>query len=252
MNLLLDLGNTRIKWMADAGDTPEPAVEAQLWADNIADVLVQAWQPLPRPRRVLAAAVVDAPREQAVAAAVLARFGLPVQWVRTPAHACGVSNAYAQPQNLGIDRFLAMITAFSARRAPCVVAGCGTALTLDALTADGQHLGGLIAPGPPLMQRAVIDASAKVQAGVPGTILDVATNTADALVSGCWQAAAALIERFTARMHDALGGTPNLLLSGGDAQSMLDLLDTPAELFAHGVLRGLAVWAAAHPDQPRT
>ena len=77
----------------------------------------------------------------------------------------------------------------------------------------------------------------------PGDIVELADNTADAVASGCWQAAAALIERFTARMAPRLGATPTLILGGGDAARLAPLLSLPARLSQDGVLRGLAVWA---------
>jgi len=100
----------------------------------------------------------------------------------------------------------------------------GTALTLDALAADGRHLGGLIAPGPRLMQQSLLGATAQVRPAQAGTIVEAADNTADAVASGCWLAAAALIERFAARMAPALGGAPALRLGGGDAEALLPLL----------------------------
>ena len=247
MNLLLDLGNTRIKWMctgidARAGET----VEARAWDSDLAAALTQVWQGMPTPRRVVAASVVDAQREQILDALVSARFGVAVQWLRTPAAAGGVRNAYAEPWRLGVDRFLSMLAAFTDGKAPSITVSCGTALTLDALTADGRHLGGLIAPGPPLMQQAVLGATAQVSAGASGRVVDVADNTADALASGCWHAADALIERFAARMRNALGGAPCLLLDGGDAERMLGLLQSPAQWYPHAVLRGLAAWADEH------
>jgi len=148
------------------------------------------------------------------------------------------------------NRFLAMVAAYADGYAPCVVAGAGTALTLDALTADGQHLGGLIAPGPQLMQRSLLDATARVRPERPGAVLELADNTADAVASGCWQAAAALIERFATRMAPTLGGLPTLILGGGDAAELQPLLTLPVQMTRDGVLRGLAVWANTQTVTP--
>lgn len=246
MNLLLDLGNTRIKWTL-AGSSVESAGSACVWGDDMEGTLGHAWRASATPARVLAASVVDAAREAVVAAAVRSRFGQAVQWVRTPAAGCGVRNAYAAPATLGVDRFLAMVAALDMGCAPCVLAGGGTALTLDALAADGRHLGGLIAPGPRLMQQSVLDATVRVQADAGARIVEAADNTGDALVSGCWQAAAALVERFAARMAGTLGGAPRLLLGGGDAEALAALLERPSELLPDAVLRGLSVWARTHP-----
>lgn len=244
--LLLDLGNTRLKWALQAppdGWLARGAVDWQA-ADPMA-ALASAWAGLPRPTRVLAASVVDAARETLVAAATQQLFACAPHWLRTPAQACGVRNAYAEPQLLGVDRFLAMVAAYADGCAPCVLAGVGTALTLDALAADGQHLGGLIAPGPLLMQQSLRGATAQVRPERPGAIVELADNTADAVASGCWHAAAALVERFAMHAAVRLGATPQLVLGGGDADSLLPLLSLPARLGPDGVLRGLAVWADA-------
>ena len=242
--LLLDLGNTRLKWALhrDGGWRANGAVA---WDDDVAGTLADAWSSQPRPEAVFGASVVDAPREVLVAACVADAFGREPRWLRTPAEACGVRNAYAEPQKLGVDRFLAMVAARADGLAPCVLAGAGTALTLDALAADGRHLGGLIAPGPRLMQQSLLGATAQVRPAHAGTIVEAADNTADAVASGCWLAAAALVERFAARMAPALGGAPALRLGGGDAEALLPLLTVPALLAHDSVLHGLAAWAAA-------
>ena len=245
MRLLLDLGNTRLKWALQAEPDGWLARGAVDWQEDLATTLTSAWTGLPRPEQVIAASVVDAAREARVAAIAERLFACTPTWLRTPAHACGVRNAYAEPQRLGVDRFLAMVAAHADGRAPCVLAGVGTALTLDALAADGRHLGGLIAPGPRLMQQSLLDATARVRPERPGEIVELADNTADAVASGCWQAAAALVERFATRSAVRLGAMPALILGGGDAAPLLPLLSLPAGLSQDGVLRGLAVWANA-------
>lgn len=245
MRLLLDLGNTRLKWVLQAQTEGWLARGAVDWRKDTSDVLAAAWAGLPPPARILAASVVDTARETQVATVAERLFARVPDWLRTPASACGVRNAYAEPQRLGVDRFLAMVAAHAHGHAPCVLASVGTALTLDALAVDGQHLGGLIAPGPQLMRQSLLGATAQVRPERPGQILDLADNTADAVASGCWQAAAALIERFALRAAPRLGVAPELILGGGDAQSLLPLLSLPVRLEQDGVLLGLGVWANA-------
>ncbi|MEI7037892.1 type III pantothenate kinase [Fulvimonas yonginensis] len=246
MRLLLDLGNTRLKWALEEGGR-WLAQGAVAWSEDLA-LLGPAWQALAQPAVVLGASVVDAAREQAVAAQVRARFGREVGWLRTPAAACGIRSAYPEPGRLGVDRFLAMVAAHAAGAGDCVLVGVGTALTLDALTASGQHLGGLIAPGPRLMQQALLGATAQVRPRNDGVLVDAADNTSDAVVSGCWQAAAALVERFVARMAPRLGDRPQVRLDGGDAAALAPLLGVPVQVVEHGVLHGLAVWAQTQSD----
>lgn len=244
MKLLLDLGNTRLKWAWQTEPAGWLARGAVSWSgEGMAEALASAWASLPRPDRVIAASVVDSVREAQVTAAIGQLHDRAPEWLRTPAQACGVHNAYAEPQRLGVDRFLAMVAAHADKRSPCVLAGVGTALTLDALAGDGRHLGGLIAPGPQLMRQSLLGATAQIRPDRPGEIRELADNTADAVVSGCWQAAAALIERFVTRVTPRLGEAPTLILGGGDAPALLPLLSLPARLSEDSVLRGLAIWA---------
>jgi len=248
MRLLLDLGNTRLKWALQSSPGQWHGQGAVAWHDDVAATLARDWIDMPMPTFVAAASVVSAEREALLTEAVLRRFGLKPEWLRTPAHACGVANAYAEPGRLGVDRFLAMVAAHAEGFGPCVLAGLGTALTLDALTAEGRHLGGLIAPGPPLMQQSLLQATAQVRMDHPGEILELADNTTDAVISGCWQAAVALVERFATRMAPRLGGQPRLILGGGDAETLQRLLSQPAQLSHDSVLHGLAVWADTQPS----
>lgn len=245
MRLLLDLGNTRLKWaLRDGAQWREQGAVA--WNDDVVLALHEAWRNLPAPRDVFGASVVDGARETQIAAVVSTCFDRSTTWLRTPAEACGVRNAYPEPGRLGVDRFLGMVAARAEGLAPCVLAGVGTALTLDALAADGRHLGGLIAPGPQLMQQSLLGATTRVLVDRPGRVLDAADNTPDAVASGCWQAAAALVERFVAHMSESLGGAPQLILGGGDAESLAPLIAHPVRLSQDSVLRGLSVWSDAH------
>lgn len=246
MKLLLDLGNSRIKWALQLQPHGWLARGALDWQDAIAGQLESAWAALPAPESVIAASVVDEQRETLLTTISTRIFQQTPVWVRTPASACGVVSAYAEPHKLGVDRFLAMVAALANGQAPCVVAGVGTALTLDALAADGRHVGGLIAPGPTLMQQSLGSATAQVRPQRPGAIVDWADNTADAVVSGCWHASAALVERFVARVTPSLGTSPGLIMGGGDAERLMALLSLPSQLHQNAVLSGLAVWADAH------
>ena len=252
MKLLLDLGNTRLKWALQGGPAAWLAHGALDWQQDISVELAEAWADVPRPDVIVAASVVDGARESRLAGITQQIFAGTPHWLRTPASACGVRNAYAEPHRLGVDRFLAMVAAHATQRAPCVLVSAGTALALDALAANGQHLGGLIAPGVRLMQQSLLDSTALVRPQRPGDIMEVADNTADAVTSGCWQAAAALVERFHARMQPRLGATPTLILDGGDAQQLASMLSVPAVLVRDGVLRGLVLWADTHLSLPPT
>lgn len=244
MKLLLDLGNTRLKWALQGQSQQWLARGAVDWAD-VDRVLAAAWKGLPLPLSVIAASVVDEPRQLQVTAVTERLFKLVPRWLDTPPEGCGVRNVYPEPRRLGVDRFLAMVAAHAEGHAPCVLAGVGTALTLDALAADGRHLGGLIAPGPRMMRDALLGGTARIGPQSDGAIVELADNTADAVTSGCWHAAAALVERFATHNAARLGGAPTLLVGGGDAALLMPMLSLPAQAAPDGVLRGLAVWSGA-------
>ena len=253
MKLLLDMGNTRLKWALQQGPSSAWLAHGSVdWQGDTLAGLADAWADLPLPAAVIAASVVGSEREAQLAAISQGLWQREPHWLRTPASACGVRNAYAEPQRLGVDRFLAMVAAHADGHGACVLASAGTALTLDAMTADGRHLGGLIAPGVQLMQQSLLQATARVRPERPGELLELADNTADAVSSGCWQAAVALVERFARRMAQKLEATPTLILAGGDAQQLATMLSLPAQLSHDSVLRGLALWARAHMPGPST
>jgi len=238
MKLLVDIGNTRLKWaLWDGKDLRFGAAEAH------ADFSAAAWQESPAVDSVWVASVASAALNERVDAAVRRRFGRAARFVQTRAHACGVHNAYPQPERLGVDRFLALVAAHAQAREPTIVVSCGTALTLDALAADGTHLGGLIAASPDLALAALRGGTANLGAAAAGRIVEFADNTADAMESGTWLAAAALAERFVERTAKRLGSAAALVLTGGGAARLSDLLPTPHRIDAELVLRGLAALA---------
>lgn len=244
MRLLLDLGNTRLKWAVLRGDEwmADGAVD---WLQDLAAPLA-AWHALPRPDLVVAASVAAHERQQRVVEHLRAMGWPDPLWMQTPAFACDVRNAYAEPQRLGVDRFLTMVDARARESCAAVLIGVGTALTLDALDENGLHLGGLIAPGPLLMQRSLLAATAQVRPQGAGEITLLADSTADAVRSGCWGACAGLAERFLRQHAHLLGGAPRVLLNGGDAAPLQPLLEFSSTVVDNAVLRGLAVWAAAN------
>lgn len=241
-DLLVDLGNSRLKWAcSDANGLHSGAPLDH--AAPLAEQLEAAWRALPAPRRVLVSSVARAELEHELRHALAARFAVAAEFVHSTATLCGVTVAYAQPQKFGIDRLLALVALRALQSAPTVLASVGTALTLDALAADGRHLGGLIAPSPALAQKALLGATARVTASEVASLTEIAGDTEDAVRSGCWLGAVALIERFHARAATALAATPQLVLAGGDGRLLQQWLSVPARYEADLVLRGLAVYA---------
>jgi len=240
MKALFDLGNTRVKWALFDGMELRPG-GALPHGGNVD--FVSLLKDIPDVAEIWAASVAAPGLDAALSEAAQSRWGAPARFVRSTAQACGVRNAYAQPQRLGVDRWLALIATHAHGAVPAVIASCGTALTLDALAADGTHLGGLIAPSPDVMRAALVGNTARLGDLDGAAVVEIADNTADAVASGTWLAAAALVERFVAQAARRLGASPALILSGGGAGRLGGLLAVPHRIDAELVLRGLAHYA---------
>lgn len=244
---LFDLGNSRLK--AARLERGEPVdVSAFDWDRPDFTVALRAalgrW---PRPAQVWAASVASADRADAVRAALTAFAADRVEWLRTPRSACGLSHRYAKPERMGIDRFLAMLAARRRTAGGCVVIGCGTALTLDAVTAGGDHAEGLIALSPQRMLEALHAATAIADRNPDAFAAGDGDDTAAALQAGCWASAGALVEWFVARRRQGVGAG-QVWLHGGWAARLAEWLardGLPVQILDHAVLRGLAVWAEA-------
>lgn len=238
---LFDLGNTRLKCAPLTADgKPGPVAALGHDAAGFIDALRAH---LPAHGESACLASVASPALTAAVVQVLSERFRRISLVRTQAAFAGVRVAYAAPAKLGVDRFLALVAAHARGRGPCLIAGVGTALTLDLLDADGRHHGGRIAPSPQLMREALHRAAAQLPA-TGGDYVEFASDTEDALTSGCEGAAIALIERSLRSATQTLGARPRLLIHGGGADALLHALPD-AEISPTLVLEGVAAWARA-------
>jgi len=243
MKLLIDIGNTRLKAALWDGSGLH-FIGAALHAGEIVNVDFDAlWKGVRAVSAVFVASVARPAVEDRLAASIEAHFRTQPVFCHSPAVACGVRNAYAEPARLGVDRFLGLVALHAERRGPCVLAGCGTALTLDALDADGTHLGGLISASPGLALDALTGNTARLAAPQAARIVEMADNTGDAMESGVWLAAAALVERFVDRAAARFGAAPALVLTGGGAARLSGLIEPAHRVDAEIVLRGIAIYA---------
>jgi type III pantothenate kinase len=242
---LFDLGNSRLKCapMDAAGGIGAVVAVAH---DGVA-FETQAFEALPATiGRAWLASVASAPLREALHAALRAR-GAVLHEARTLARCGGVAIAYDTPAQLGVDRFLALLAAH-VRGGDRLVVGVGTALTIDLLDAGGRHHGGRIAPSPALMRDSLHRRAAQLPA-TGGTYAPLATQTDDALASGCIGAAVALVEASLSDAQGSLDGAAvSVLLHGGGASELAPFFGA-AERAPDLVLEGLARWARADPGR---
>ncbi len=132
---------------------------------------------------------------------------------------CGVRNSYANPEQMGVDRWLAMIAAHHHFPGGVAVVDAGTAVTVDYVDQQGVHLGGYILPGLSMMlaslerDTARVSAAGQIEAGAePGSSTAACVNGG---LAWLWQGMAARLEADCRRM-----GLARTVVSGGDAAQL--------------------------------
>ena len=243
MLLLIDAGNTRIKWaLAEAGSQPGHWIASGAVTHAELNHLPASWQERRITRAIVANVAGSKLRDQL-------QLMIPAQaidWFVSRAELDGMRNAYRKPAQLGCDRFAAALGARALEpEKRLIVATCGTATTIDALCADSVFLGGMILPGLGLMAASLARNTAQLPqvsaaAALPSGFAD---NTDDAILSGCLAAQAGAIERAFAQHGAAL-----CVLSGGAAPFIAPQLKVPYRLVDNIVLIGLH--STVHPDTP--
>jgi type III pantothenate kinase len=164
-------------------------------------------------------------------------------WLHAEAQRCGVTNHYERPEQLGPDRWAALIAARTVHTGPCLVVNAGTATTVDMLTGNGVFLGGSILPGVELMRFVLHEHTGRLPIE-DGGYRDAPRNTVDAIETGCRHAQAGAVERMYRVFRD-LELNPLCIVSGGAGRLLVDQLSMPRRYIENLVLDGLAHIALA-------
>ena len=247
--LLVDVGNTRIKW-ANLRGGRQGRMQAAAH-ENSGLELRAVVRDAPRDvNRIVVVSVVDESLTRVLDAAAHRRFGIAPEYITSTRRAFGVTNSYRDTWRLGADRWVSAIGAHAmAGGRTAVIANVGTALTIDAVTAGGRHRGGAIAPGPRTMVDSLLSGThgirRRAQGGRVVSRSLFATDTASALAAGSVFAAAAFVDRALLEAQRQLRGRPLLILTGGGAPELKRYLTSPVRMVPDLVLRGLAVFAGA-------
>ena len=242
--LALDVGNTRLKWSL----YEQPRKGARLLAhgvqflEHIETLAEGDWSRLAAPTRALGCIVAgDAVKRRVEEQLEL--WDQPIQWVVPSAQEGGVTNGYDHPARLGADRWVAMIGARQrlldrGQRKPCVVVMVGTAVTVEAIDADGRFLGGIILPGHGIMLRALESGTAGLH--VPtGDVRPFPINTSDALTSGGTFAIAGAVQRMADHLAQHCGQAPACIMTGGAGWKMAPSMNLSFELVESLIFDGL-------------
>ncbi|MDP9141192.1 MAG: type III pantothenate kinase [Pseudomonadota bacterium] len=231
--LLLDIGNSRLKWAtARATEIDETGTIAHV-GDPAAAITAL---PVAQANAIWVAHVTGAVHEEQLGATLHQRYGYRPNYARAATHWRELRNAYAEPERLGVDRWLVMIAAWAKHRGAACIVDAGTALTIDNIDAVGQHLGGIIAAGLDTQQRAVLGhtrfATRDMAAAYDGGL---GMNTEACVRQGAMLACLGAIDRGA----QLAGPGAQLWLTGGDAGHLLPHLGGSWQHRPNLVLEGL-------------
>lgn len=238
--ILIDLGNTRIKWTRQQAGQLEKIHAIVHINTHIESLLIAAWQPLNTPNRIYLACVgADSIKQQIIHVSNQLWPNISLQEITTQKYAQGVCNAYPAYTKLGVDRWLAMLGAYHDYKAPVCIVSCGSALTLDIVDEQGQHLGGMIMPGLNLMQQALTQGAANLSIKSGHYPQGLANDTQSAIYNGNVSAIKGFIMQGLAEYKKPM----QLILTGGDANFLAESLKLEAIIDAKLVFKGLALIA---------
>lgn len=250
--LLVDVGNTRIKWALLEGQRLGRSQAAVHSAWGPASYARRLFAQRTHPLRVWVSSVAGLEVNRALEKAAR-RARVPATFVKVPRAGGGVRVGYIEPWRLGVDRFVAAVGAHELFPGmPLCVVGVGTAMTIDLIAAKGRHRGGAIIPAPALMVTTLFARTHGIHRRAQGgssrggrsarTRL-FARSTRAGVVQGARYAAAALIDRAVEEGRTLLGRSPLVVLTGGEAAAVRPLLRSSCVGVPDLVLRGLAVLA---------
>lgn len=240
MDILVDIGNTRIKW-AIMNDSevmaPKSLVHSQAEFEKS---LASEWASIGNAPVQLAVSCVSAEQiNQSVKHIAKSLWpSITIYEAESTATGPGVNNGYKNPAQLGVDRWLGLLAARQMTRQAVCVVDCGTALTIDLMNEQGEHIGGVICPGLTMMRESLCAGTS----ALPYDDLDYPIGLSDAtlpgIYSGTFLAAAGLIEQIVSRQ----ARRPHILMTGGDAAKLASYLGYQSSLVPDLVLKGLGIF----------
>ncbi len=224
MILLIDVGNTRIKWRYLEKDEFFGGGQ-QIHQGNLTQELMETlWGELASPESVWVVNVAGTKIAAQISRWATSRWKLEAHFVSSSKHQCNVTNGYNEPERLGADRWMALIGAGRIVQGACCVADCGTAVTVDCMNQNHEHIGGLIIPGLMMMPKCVSDNTAQVTF-TQGESALFGRDTSTCLLSGALHSIIGTLQRVAGLMEKRFSSHPTCIITGGDAPLLLPWLD---------------------------
>jgi type III pantothenate kinase len=238
MILAIDAGNSRVKWgWHDGQDWTSIATVSLIDFAASSDHVNPFSVTHEDPERIIISNVAGEGAHQLLVNWT-SIFDVEPLWLRAETERCGVRNLYERPEQLGPDRWAALIAARALHHGSALVVNAGTATTVDMLSADGRFLGGAILPGVELMRFVLHEHTGRLPLDT-GNYRDAPRKTSDAIETGCRHAQAGAVERLYRVLRD-LELNPLCIVAGGAGRALVDQLAMPRRYVENLVLDGLA------------
>lgn len=249
LQLEFDAGNTRIKWRLRRQEGGQGwhtlASDALMAPEKIPSAFLRMREqfnelPLQDIDRVLVASVRGPSFQEALSSFLFEKLALSSEFVVVSSEGVPLRHCYEDDTRLGVDRWLAMLAAYTRCRESCVVIDCGTTITVDMVDAKGVHLGGYIVPGLQMMRGMLSNRSRALAAPeLPFDQVTPGRDTASAIHHGILAMVSSFVHHLPATLPPELKA-PRWYLTGGDAPVLLRYLEQqPVELVPDLVLDGL-------------
>jgi len=242
MNLLLDIGNSRLKWAVEQHGKLSSGRALSNSYESLEINLDKQWSSLQRPESVLISNVAGPFIQDRLDQWLEQQWGLTSISIESAKTAFGVTSGYNDPKTLGTDRWACLVATRQSFTLPACIIGCGTAITADVLDGSGVHRGGAIIPGLRLMEQALVENTSDIHQNESGIGLNLGRTTADCISYGTLLAASGMIVEIVRTVGDNYASPPMLILTGGDAQRVAKVLDKPYQIVPDLVLQGITAW----------
>jgi len=234
MILTVDIGNSRIKWAQWQAEVIVARGVAAYQTDKIRSAFDQLFLAVEQPSQVFAVCVAGEAARKALSDWVRRHWQLDVQYLKTEKQYQGIVNAYQEPERHGADRWAAVIAASQSfpDTAVCVISA-GTAITFDLVDNTGRHLGGYILPSYVTMHAALLGDTANVASTLNARFdlnnnKNIPDNTDDAVNAGLHKLLQAGIRELCRFAQESLGGSMQIIITGGFAKTILGYPNMPA------------------------
>lgn len=246
MILLIDIGNTSIKWGALLDNGHVNLLGRSFYQNHLSETkIIKHWQCFTQPEKVLISNVASKTTGEQIQTILQQLWNLTPTFIRENNEGPATIKPIHTQSILGVDRWLALLALNQTEKVPFATIGCGTAITID-VCQNNTHQGGLIAPGIELMRLSLIEhtAGCRLNPKQEDTQDFLALDTDGAMRAGSLQMALAFIETTLEKIENTLNISLKRFITGGDAERLIPYFQKPTRFIAVPslVLNGLALF----------